>query len=553
MEDTARRKSRISRKAVDKIPYKISSYLAFVRGKWASISDKHHCTLLDSLRESHITNEVIDSGAFIALRRKLVQIFMVSSRHPYTERVFRSKSEIRTEEIRHLIRYRWIIHPFSLLHLYYEYFMALVHIWYFTKVLLFDVSLVKRYSYFKEEKKIFDLIMTLHIFLKFWVGYYHEENVQVILEKRRIAKKYLTTYFIPDALSVLPTFLVLSKVKLFPYFYDNLFKWLSVFRIIHYTSIERAAEILRLQCGLSSTFETVVSIILRIYCVYLFCCAIKFLIDQMPYLVMYIKSKEDYKLALRGMYLTALMLFKISRAPVLNNYYRFMEYIIIGFMGIVLEMWLIAKIYIIWQRYLVTSNIGEDRYQQISVYMNYKGLPPHLRDQIYSYFDFRFQKSFYDEDELLLMLTENLRKELPKYKLELCMSNIELIRLLPNKVLIHIISGMNSTFYCSGDIIFRKGVPSNNLYYIKTGTTALFDSDNSEICHLEDGSYYGDISVVLSQIHRVTMVAITQCEVYKLHQHDVRNALRLFPFAESLTLESYRQIILSNRSNWEVC
>ncbi|KAF7266127.1 hypothetical protein GWI33_020499 [Rhynchophorus ferrugineus] len=345
----------------------------------------------------------------------------------------------------------------------------------------------------------------------------------------------------------------MSNVRLLPHFYDNLFKWLSAFRMLHYASIERAVGMFRVQFGLSSTFETVFSIILRIYCVYLLCCTIKFFIDQMPYLVLYVTKTHDHILALGSMYRTAMMLFKISRAPVLNNYYKFFEYIIIGFLGIVLEMWLIAKIYVIWQRYLVTSNIGEDRYQQISVYMNYKGLPPHLRDQIYSYFDFRFQKSFYDEDELLSMLTENLRKELPKYKLELCMSNIELIRLLPNKVLILIISSMKSTFYCSGDIIFRRGIPSNNLYYIKTGTTALFDSENSEICHLEDGSYYGDISVILPQVHHVTMVAITQCEVYKLHQRDVRKVLKLFPFAETLTLEAYRQIILSNKDNWEVC
>lgn len=70
----------------------------------------------------------------------------------------------------------------------------------------------------------------------------------------------------------------------------------------------------------------------------------------------------------------------------------------------------LAKLFIFWQRFLILSEVGEEHYQQLSGFFKYKELPPNLRQEIYSYYEFRFQKRYYDENTILLMLTENLKK-----------------------------------------------------------------------------------------------------------------------------------------------
>ncbi|XP_030756121.1 potassium/sodium hyperpolarization-activated cyclic nucleotide-gated channel 1-like isoform X2 [Sitophilus oryzae] len=480
------------RSSKDHIPYKMSSYYAFVHGKWASIYEKHSCGLIDTMKQTDIVSEVIDSGGFIETRRKLIRMFMVNDKHPYTRRVFRSGNDIRNEEVRHALRYMWMLHPFSVFCLYYQYFMAVIHIWYLCKILLVDFALIGVHLVFKIEKMIVDSIMCLSMFTTFWIGYYDSDQVLVIFEPKQVAKRYLKSFFFFDLLSVIPTLVLILEFTHVAHTYPNAIKWLSLFRLVHYTSIEEAIRLFRLQHEMSSTFEIVLNMILKIYCVYLLSVSILFYIDQYSYTLTHGGHSEeedhlpshvhtDDKKSLQAMYRAAMLLFKISRTSVMYSYYRIIEYTITCFLAIVVEFWLIAKIYVIWQRYLVTSSLGEDKFQQLSVYMTYKGLPPDIREQIYRFFDFKFQKRFYDEQEILHMLTENLRKELPKYRLELCMSNIQLIRLLPNKVLAIIVSGMNSTFYCPGDIIVRNGTQSDNLYYVKTGTTALFDENDKEV------------------------------------------------------------------------
>lgn len=158
-----------------------------------------------------------------------------------------------------------------------------------------------------------------------------------------------------------------------------------------------------------------------------------------------------------------------------------------------------AKLYILWQRFLILSEVGLDHYQQLAGYLKYKGLPPNIREDIYCYYEFRFQKRFYDESTILNMLTENLRKvpswaifskvlgmlsgfqEIPSYRLDRKIEKIKFIRLLPNPMIRQLLANMEPCYYCPGDVIFRVNSPARNLYFIRSGTVALHDENNIEV------------------------------------------------------------------------
>lgn len=99
--------------ATDKPVLRWLSYFSFIQIKWAEFSKPHVCGLIDTMRDTHIVNELVDTGMFIRFRRWFEKIFMVSKKHPYTKIVFKSLSEIRREEVRHVLNHRSMFHPFS--------------------------------------------------------------------------------------------------------------------------------------------------------------------------------------------------------------------------------------------------------------------------------------------------------------------------------------------------------------------------------------------------------------------------------------------------------
>lgn len=93
---------------------RLLSYFNFIQQRWEKFSEPHVCALVDTLKGTNIVQELIGTGVFIECRRWLRKFVMVNVKHPYTKLVFKSMTEIRTEEIKHLLNYPHMIHPFSM-------------------------------------------------------------------------------------------------------------------------------------------------------------------------------------------------------------------------------------------------------------------------------------------------------------------------------------------------------------------------------------------------------------------------------------------------------
>ncbi|CAH2012343.1 unnamed protein product [Acanthoscelides obtectus] len=76
-------------------------------------------------REEPVINQNIDTGIFILLRRKCKAWVMLSPNHPKSKVYYKSYAERRKEMTRHMVKYNnFIIHPFSLFMMYWEYFIS---------------------------------------------------------------------------------------------------------------------------------------------------------------------------------------------------------------------------------------------------------------------------------------------------------------------------------------------------------------------------------------------------------------------------------------------
>lgn len=83
--------------------------------------------------------------------------------------------------------------------------------------------------------------------------------------------------------------------------------------------------------------------------------------------------------------------------------------------------------------------------------------------------------------------------------------------------------------YSAGDSIIRKGEAGEEMYIISRGEVEVLDDHAQPIAELKEGSFFGELSLLLSEPRNATVRARTACDIYVLSKHDFRNALREYP------------------------
>lgn len=174
----------------------------FLSMKVRQIPD-HDCQLPS---EDGSANYRIYQGCFVTFRRKLWTWVTVSPSDPNSKKFLKSATQIHAEELRHLIRFPNTIHPFSVGRFTWE--MIMLPVW---LLLYIIIPIVVSTPYDEDEtdevlfiKMALDTVCWIDIVIWFFTGYYDEERQLVVLNLRKIAKRYVLSYFVFDIVSSLP-------------------------------------------------------------------------------------------------------------------------------------------------------------------------------------------------------------------------------------------------------------------------------------------------------------------------------------------------------------
>ncbi|KAG5892219.1 hypothetical protein JTB14_034768 [Gonioctena quinquepunctata] len=226
------------------------------------MSKQHQCRLTTGSEPVEIIDQVIDSGMFIELRRNLLRWTMISRSHPTTSFYFRSNMAIGMEEMRHVFNYLYIIHPFSMLSLYWEFLLIIVYSMAYIMVCVSSTDVIE----ISTDDGVFcnmiflDIILTIDISKTFLTGFYDEKLTRIVLKPSLIAKKYLKGYFLVDFLAIISTYTALCmlaidrEIPLMTTYIVNLGYCFKIFRIGRCLD---AIELLSSYAGLSGVLSKV--------------------------------------------------------------------------------------------------------------------------------------------------------------------------------------------------------------------------------------------------------------------------------------------------------
>lgn len=126
--------------------------------------------------------------------------------------------------------------------------------------------------------------------------------------------------------------------------------------------------------------------------------------------------------------------------------------------------------------------------------------------------------------------------------------NVIFFRNLPINLLVRIIACLRIEVYLVNDIIIRANTPGTSMYFISTGTVAVYTKSGKEvspticyfdcffedfwwkICHLEDGSHFGEIALIIKgTLRTASVIAVEVSEIYRLDQKDFVKAISPYP------------------------
>lgn len=191
--------------------------------------------------------------------------------------------------------------------------------------------------------------------------------------------------------------------------------------------------------------------------------------------------------------------------------------------------------------------------EQLKRYMKHQQLPRTSQLRIMAYYEFRFQHQYFRENEILHTLSTQMRQEIGMHACRKLVENVTFFSNLPFLLLTRIVALLKSEIFLTNDVIVRVNQPGDCMYFIATGTVAIYTISGKEVCHLEDGAHFGEIALVMPEERRVaSVVAVEICELYRLDRIDFIRTIYPYPMLweriKNIAIQRHEKTIILNNA-----
>lgn len=477
-------------------------------------------------------------------KRILHLLLLVDESHPKTKKFFRSYAMVIAEKRKHSQgEFSNVIHPFSAFAIYRERFMCLLYLWSFladpVNTAFFinmnmDAQLVLQL--------ILDSIFFINIIVTCNVGYCVTLTKEIVVDRRRIIKRYLKSFMITDFIACIPYKLIISMwMSKNPRDSRIIFiRILKCFRLLRLKDfINEFIEILETMNIKESAYTCIIIFLSIFYAIHWWTCLIYafplffYTIENLPasswirnatihpddnpgFVIAYLSASDSaachFYGASEGSYAVTLLPERVVGSLVL----------IFGYFYSTLVSAKILELF-------GSINISQIKYEEImyqtAEYVKLKNLTEGLKKRLILYFEYKFQKKYFEEKEILDTLSEHLRYEVFLYSCRNVLEKVPLLHGIPKALIGSAISYLKKEIYLPNDVVIKCGDVSQRMFWVSYGTLAVYYGPKViEILHFQDGDHFGDKSILRGvNLNRLTVVALEITEIFTLAKKDIRH------------------------------
>lgn len=506
----------------------------------------HECEITYTVDEMPMF--IPSTNLTVRFLRKLIKMRMASEVNRRGNYYLRSQGAIAHEHYRHL-KHLYMIHPFSDIRIIWEIIMMIVYLYSFVTIPMdilahiFNVLMTfNSHVSWKIHRTIGDVMGLFDCGLNFITGYYDNKSKEVVLEPGKVCVHYLRTYFLFDLISSIPTHVEIGGQPTI----TLVLHYVSFLKMVRFITFRRFCEHFAETFDINFvTYRIFLAVGTLILFYHLICCFLLFIFGMIFYIdeeMIYMYKENEKTLVTSGyfntMYITTLLICAAGFNSVMEfNLFKVIV-IFVWIVSKILYIYLLAKIIEVVTAKTSSSHKYVELVRQLKEYMRHKQLPEYMQKRLLCYYEFRFQKTYFRESEILNTVSGQLRQEIVMHSCRKLVENVGFFRNLPLTLLVRIVSCLNLEIFLVNDVIVRANTPGDSMYFISSGTVAVYTKTGKEVCHLEDGAHFGEIALVMNDEMRIaSVVAVEICELYMLERKDFVRAI--YPYPDLLNTVTY--------------
>ncbi|KAK9883306.1 hypothetical protein WA026_001486 [Henosepilachna vigintioctopunctata] len=490
----------------------------------------------------------VTSGIFVQLRRFFRKSIVISERDPRTKAYLKSITSIILEEKRHLEHFYYMIHPFSDFHFIWQTIMTIVHLIALTVVPVYYMARSgQRNTHIAPLNRTLCFICLINVVLSFFIGYFDQSKSKVVLRPKKVIRRYLITYFFFDLLSSVNYNFYAKMTNLYKPSWYMRFQWsLKLVRLI---TINEYLDTIQMRLGLPNYLYSSLKCGMFTIVIFLW-------LNYFTYAVDYHFSREVSFEDLASIFLTSANknLQILFFCDIFKMYYNIIYasdlYLIVTTLhvGKFFEIWLLAQFFQVFASYTVVKQKYQTMIYQVEAFTRFKDLPKRMCRRIYSYLNFRFQCLIFNENFLIDNLCVALKDQILWHKCQYLVTKVQTFAELPSPIMLKLATMLKPEIYLPNDVVVHSGEVGSEMFFVYVGVLAVFTESGKEICHLSDGSHFGEIALLLNEPRVASVVAIDFCELYRLTKHDFQEAIEPYPLVKENIMKAAQERFRETRS-----
>lgn len=187
-----------------------------------------------------------------------------------------------------------------------------------------------------------------------------------------------------------------------------------------------------------------------------------------------------------------------------------------------------------------------DKIQKINTFMKYKKIPQEMQKDILNYYDYIWKnRKGYDENKILQELPPSLRLKVSIYLNSDLVRKVPILKNASDDLISKIILNLVPVVYMKDDFIFKKGDTGHHLYFISKGQVEILGEDGiTSYGVLSEGSFFGEIALLLDTPRTASIKALDYCDFYYLDKDTFKSIIHHYP-----DFAAYIDKLIKERSN----
>ncbi|MDP2645861.1 MAG: cyclic nucleotide-binding domain-containing protein [Desulfobacterales bacterium] len=187
----------------------------------------------------------------------------------------------------------------------------------------------------------------------------------------------------------------------------------------------------------------------------------------------------------------------------------------------------------------------QEKMEQINSFMIANRFSRGLQRRVKDYFSYLWHsRRGYDHAAVFSELPESFKLEFSFFLNRGIIEKVPMFKNAGEKLIKDIVTCLKSCIALPGDWVCRYGEIGDKMYFISRGAVEVVGPDGQEVyTTLSDGSFFGEIALLLSVPRNASVRAADYCELYSLEKRSFDRVLKDYPeFAREIEQEARKRM-----------